>query len=73
MRCELHMTLAGEMSIEIITASDDEYRLLSHVWDKSEHLTGGNGQSIAPNGNQRGFYIPLGRLTSHEPSKDGGK
>lgn len=63
MKTELHTTMAGETSIEVIAETDVEFALFERAW-KLRGYPRGNGKSTAPGGGGVGFFIPLFNMTT---------
>lgn len=61
MKVELHSLMDGELSLEVISETDLEYRLLKTAWEINGYPRG-NGKTITPDGMSTGFYIPLCKL-----------
>lgn len=52
-------TLAGEISVELISETDFEFKILERAWALRGYRRA-NGKSSAPNsGGMSGFYVPL--------------
>ena len=61
MKAEFSYTLAGEVSLELISETDEEYRLLVAIFGMNQWPLR-NGRSLVPSGGKVGFYIPIFKI-----------